>query len=520
MKHIRRMCYPVAALAMVAGPLTLFGVAPADAARADPARTALRAGPDPDSCPERVALVNGGFERPTVTGGAVNFFPDASQPGPNSVPGWLTTATDHMIELWNGPPNPTNTPPAEGGQFAELNANEVSTLYQDHSTTPGTKLYWRLSHRGRLGVDTMALDIGAPGAPVEQQVMSDGTTAWGTYSGVYTVPADQTITRFGFRSISAAGGNRGIGNFLDDVFFGTAPCVVVTKNAIPEGPVDVGDVVTYRLTAKNKGGGAAENVRLTDAIPDGTTYLPGSLRVVDGPNTGVKTDQPGDDQAEFVSRGNRVSFTLGNGATGSAPGSLPNTTALPDGTTVEFRVRVDRAAAGEQVVNQGTVTYDNLLGSTPEPLVSTSGEAVTRVNPAVDLSVVKSADLTRTTVGQTVTYRLAVRNVGPNDAHGVTVQDALPAGLFLVSATPSAGDYDPATGTWTVGGLAKDATATLTIRAKATGAGKKTNTATVSGDEKDLDPANDTDSVRICVDPAPTCSKCTPTWCATCTPRT
>ncbi|TXS72021.1 hypothetical protein EAO76_18495, partial [Streptomyces sp. sk2.1] len=31
-------------------------------------------------------------------------------------------------------------------------------------TTPGTKLYWRLYHRGRQGEDTMALDIGAPGA--------------------------------------------------------------------------------------------------------------------------------------------------------------------------------------------------------------------------------------------------------------------------------------------------------------------------------------------------------------------
>ncbi|GAA3109081.1 DUF7507 domain-containing protein [Streptosporangium carneum] len=515
MRHIRRMCYPVAALAVLTGPLTSFSTSHADAAGTDPVRTVRRAAPDPASCPQRVALVNGGFEQPAVTGGAVGFFPDASQ---NGVPGWVTTATDHQIELWTGPPNPTNAAPAEGRQFAELNANQVSTLYQDHPTTPGATLYWRLSHRGRLGVDTMALDIGAPGSPVRQRTVSDDATGWGAYTGTYTVPAGQTTTRFAFTSLSAAGGNRGIGNFLDDVFFGTAPCVVVTKTAIPDGPADVGDVITYRLTARNDGGAPAENVRLTDAVPAGTSYLPGSLRVVDGPNTGVKTDQPGDDQGTFDPVANQVSFSLGAGATGSANGRLPSTADLPDGTTVEFRVRVGRAAAGGRIVNQGGVSYDNRLGATPEPLRSTSGEIVTRVNPAVDLSVVKSADLTRVTVGQTVTYRLSVRNAGPNDATGVAVADALPQGLTFVSATPSSGAYDPATGKWTVGGLPRGGAATLTIHAKATAPGKETNTATVGGNELDLDPANDSDAVEVCVEPPPPCRNCASPRCTTCAP--
>ncbi|MEV7009580.1 hypothetical protein [Streptosporangium sp. NPDC051022] len=518
MRHIRRMCYPVAALAMITGPLTLFSTAPAEAARTGaPVRAIPRAAPTPSSCPQQVALVNGGFERPAVTGGAVGFFPDASQ---NGVPGWVTTATDHQIELWTGPPNPTNATTAEGKQFAELNANQVSTLYQDHPTTPGTTLYWRLAHRGRLGADTMALDIGAPGSPVRQQTVSDGASAWGTYTGTYTVPAGQTVTRFAFTSLSAAGGNRGIGNFLDDVFFGTAPCVIVTKAAIPDGPVDVGDVVTYRLTARNEGGAPAENVRLTDTVPAGTSYVPGSLRVVDGPNTGIKTDAPGDDQGAFAPATGEVSFTLGNGATGSAGGRLPNTADLPNGTTVEFRVRVDRAAAGRQIVNQGTVGYENRLGTTPEPLTSTTGEVATKVNPAVDLSVIKSADLTRTTVGQTVTYRLAVRNAGPNDATGVTVEDVLPTGLSFLSATPSTGAYNPATGTWAVGPLPSGGRATLTIRAKATTAGEKTNTATAGGNEKDLDPTNDSDSVKVCVDAPPPCRDCDSARCAECRPRT
>ncbi|MER5295586.1 hypothetical protein ABT382_26460, partial [Streptomyces pharetrae] len=84
--------------------------------------------------PVRVALRNGGFEEPTVSG--VEILPDASQPqAPKHVPGWLTTATDHRIELWRSGFN--GVPAAEGSQFAELNANQESTLYQDLRTTPG-----------------------------------------------------------------------------------------------------------------------------------------------------------------------------------------------------------------------------------------------------------------------------------------------------------------------------------------------------------------------------------------------
>lgn len=203
--------------------------------------------------PLRVALANGSFEQPVVTG--VEILPDSSQTqAPKRVPGWLTTATDHMIELWHTGFN--GVPAADGTQFAELNANQVSTLYQDLPTTPGTKLYWRLYHRGRQGNDTMALDIGAPGATVQQRRFTDGTTAWGHYTGTYIVPAGQTRTRFAFRSVSAAGGNQSIGNFLDGIFFGTAPYLVLTKTAAPTGPLEVGDVITYRINARNEGGGA------------------------------------------------------------------------------------------------------------------------------------------------------------------------------------------------------------------------------------------------------------------------
>lgn len=130
--------------------------------------------------------------------------------------------------------------------------------------------------------------------------------------------------------------------------------------------------------------------------------------------------------------------------------------------------------------------------------------------PAADLSVTKSADTTTVTVGQTVTYRVTVRNAGPNTATGVAVTDPLPAGLTFVSATPSAGSYNPVTGQWSVGTLAVGASATLTLRAKATTTGPVTNTATTHANEIDLRPGNNTDTVTVCVKPAPICRPCPP----------
>lgn len=130
---------------------------------------------DPSSDPNRVdnAIVNGSFEEPGQT------KLHAPQLDAETVPGWSTTAKGHLIEF--GVNTQTNSAPQlsgndksipDGNQFAELNADEVSTLYQNVSTIGGHIYEWGLSHRGRAGTDTMALIIGprqdkAPAKPDE-----------------------------------------------------------------------------------------------------------------------------------------------------------------------------------------------------------------------------------------------------------------------------------------------------------------------------------------------------------------
>lgn len=138
--------------------------------------------PSNDSNTADNAIVNGSFEEPGQTDKA---------PQLDYVPGWSTTATDRLIEFGvntqaNSAPQLWGTDKSipDGKQFAELNADETSTLYQNVSTVGGHIYEWGLSHRGRMGKDTMALIIGPKQANAPAKPGKDGQdqfmrlTAW------------------------------------------------------------------------------------------------------------------------------------------------------------------------------------------------------------------------------------------------------------------------------------------------------------------------------------------------------
>ncbi|HSN99144.1 MAG TPA: hypothetical protein VLS89_12705, partial [Candidatus Nanopelagicales bacterium] len=105
--------------------------------------------------------------------------------------------------------------------------------------------------------------------------------------------------------------------------------------------VATGDILEYTIVVTNTGDDAAANLVLTDPLPTGVTYMPGTLEIVSGPNQGAKTDAAGDDQAEYDGAGT-VTFRLGTGAGAAQGGTL----AVGESTTVRFRVTVDADADG------------------------------------------------------------------------------------------------------------------------------------------------------------------------------
>ena len=114
-------------------------------------------------------LQNGGFEenKDNYQFSSSNYV----QPFKANVPYWDTTAygndgTKGMLEFFKANSahfnrsSKANKVVAQGEVAAELNADEVSTIYQRIETVSGSTYTWGLDHRGRDTTDTMVLFIG------------------------------------------------------------------------------------------------------------------------------------------------------------------------------------------------------------------------------------------------------------------------------------------------------------------------------------------------------------------------
>ncbi len=190
-------------------------------------------------------LVNGSFEEQAVEPGNYELFLDASQTytgGSRVIPGWLTTASDHKIEVWSNGFTygaPGDLVAYDGTQFAELNANEVSTLYQDITgIANGSVVGYQFAHRGHWGTDEMLFaitDLGADGTLGGTGINADnilfsnsyvdGNDKWGFYQGSGITATGNTL-RFSYISGPVAGGDPTSGNFLDSAAFGVGVGVV------------------------------------------------------------------------------------------------------------------------------------------------------------------------------------------------------------------------------------------------------------------------------------------------------
>ncbi|MDI6644929.1 MAG: carboxypeptidase regulatory-like domain-containing protein [Methanobacteriaceae archaeon] len=224
---------------------------------------------------------------------------------------------------------------------------------------------------------------------------------------------------------------------------------------------NVGQNVQFTLTVLNDGPDIATGVIVTDTWPSGFQLLAAT------PSQGTFSQLNPTTYQWIVG-------TLANKATATL---IIDARALQTGTWT----------------NTGVVTgneYDPHLED------NTSSVDVT-VNPTADLAVLKQVCNCSTNVGQTINFTISVINYGPNNATGVILNDLLPPGLSFVSATPSQGSYNPATGIWNIGNLNNGATATLQLFATITATGQINNVASVTGNEYDPNLTNNQDVVTI-----------------------
>ena len=127
--------------------------------------------------------------------------------------------------------------------------------------------------------------------------------------------------------------------------------------------------------------------------------------------------------------------------------------------------------------------------------------------PGADLALTKTASTATVHPGGQVTFALAVRNNGPRDATGVTVQDPLPSGLFFQSAQPSQGrcTISAVALVCPLGSVVNGGQALVSVAATVAGdaSGTLVNQASVYSDQEDPNPSNNTASSAVTVNPLP-----------------
>lgn len=322
-----------------------------------------------------VGLLNGGFEQPDIPlsgNGSPAIIQDFGGNRivayrENDVPWWGTIANlpnagnnfneRNAIELWKG--SQTYYPlikPFEGNQFAEINAYTDGRLYQDFALPGGSQVRWQVAHHGRDTSDTMAVSLGAPDNEIQQgSIYITPNTEWRVYSGIYTVPGGQDITRF---SLKAVGGG-GAGNFVDDVRL-TAKCppvvngyksVKLTTDVNSNSKINPGDTLTYSLYYTNTGGPAA-GLQINDRLPVGVTLAAPGISVTTLQN-GVAVTNAATKNPDYT------------GAAAGLVSNLLNPGALLDPGKViriDIPITVDATTVGT-LLNQGTAISNDFAGA-------------------------------------------------------------------------------------------------------------------------------------------------------------
>jgi uncharacterized repeat protein (TIGR01451 family) len=240
--------------------------------------------------------------------------------------------------------------------------------------------------------------------------------------------------------------------------------IVATPN-----PVASGGLVTYQVSVRNSSPLDAHNVVLSDVAPL-------TVHVVSA--TSSQGSPP-------MVMGQNIIAHLGTLAANSS-------------ATMTVVVQV-MASAGATLTDTATVT---LQETDPNPANNTA-TVTTRVAPTADLALSASETASTVRVGDSVGFSLTVTNQGPSAAPNVILVLPLGSGLGFTSASATQGSTTFAGGqlTASLGTLVVGGQATVTLSLVAHAAGTSSSTATVSSDDADPTPANNTATISVVIQP-------------------
>ncbi|HHB2013234.1 TPA: beta strand repeat-containing protein, partial [Bacillus cereus] len=219
-----------------------------------------------------------------------------------------------------------------------------------------------------------------------------------------------------------------------------SPNIQATKS-VNKSVATIGDILTYTVTIPNTGLLPANNVILTDILPNGTSFIPGTVMVDNIPQTNANP-------AAGISLG-----TINNGAS----------------RTVTFQATVVSLPNPNPISNTANITfqYTPIAGGTTFNGLATSNSAGTQVNLA-DINGTKSVNKLFTDIGETLTYSIALANIGNIAATNVIYTDPIPSGTTFIPGSVTVNGVtqagaNPATGI-SIGSIAANSTTTVSFQ--------------------------------------------------------
>ncbi|PQJ22776.1 hypothetical protein BSU00_00165 [Tenacibaculum sp. SG-28] len=229
--------------------------------------------------------------------------------------------------------------------------------------------------------------------------------------------------------------------------------LAVTKTVDNAIPIEL-STVNYTITVTNNGVNRATNVRITDALPNGVTYV-------------------SDDSSGAYNSGSGI-WTIGTLQSGET-------------ATLVIEARVNIGTIGQTITN----TTSNLSADQTDMDVSNNVGSVSIVpDRGVDLSLTKQfVDNDGAPVnGNIKTFEIIISNSGASIATGVEVTDVLPSGYKFVNYSSTSGTYDETTGIWNIGTVVPSVNIVLLIDVEVLGSGNYQNCAEITKmNEDDLD---------------------------------
>lgn len=247
--------------------------------------------------------------------------------------------------------------------------------------------------------------------------------------------------------------------------------LAITVTDSPD-PVSVGQTLIYTVTVTNLGPNTATGVTATNTLPAGVTFSSVSQS-----------------QGIFSFSGGVVTLRFGNLSKNAV-------------ATATISVRPTPSAAGQilDIVNVSGNEADPVLGNN-------TASTTTTVSPSSDLGLTLTATPNPVLVGTNLTYVMTVTNAGPSDATNVIVTNTLPAGVSLVSVTPSQGTSTQlgntiSTNLGSILGNGSSATVTIVVTPTPAAAVNITDSASVSSDVADPNSSNNSATVTVRVNPA------------------